>query len=109
MNSERGSGDVLEYEAKLWSMANEMRGNMDAAEYKHVALGLVFLKYISDGLRSIAPRSSRSAIRSTAAYARTTATSTSRTTFSGCRTRRAGGVCEPPRAAPTSARWSMTP
>ena len=49
MNSERGSGGVLEYEAKLWSMANEMRGNMDAAEYKHVALGLVFLKYISDG------------------------------------------------------------
>ena len=35
MTSERGSGDVLEYEAKLWSMANEMRGNMDAAEYKH--------------------------------------------------------------------------
>ena len=51
MNSERASGDVLEYEAKLWSMANEMRGNMDAAEYKHVALGLVFLKYISDGFK----------------------------------------------------------
>lgn len=49
MNSERGSGAVLEYEAKLWSMANAMRGNMDAAEYKHVTLGLVFLKYISDG------------------------------------------------------------
>ena len=49
MNSERDSGAVLEYEAKLWSMANAMRGNMDAAEYKRVTLGLVFLKYISDG------------------------------------------------------------
>ncbi len=32
----------------LWSAADKLRGNMDAAEYKHVALGLIFLKYISD-------------------------------------------------------------
>ena len=32
----------------LWSMANALRGSMDAAEYKHVVLGLIFLKYISD-------------------------------------------------------------
>ena len=36
------------YEAELWAAANALRGNMDAAEYKHVVLGLVFLKYISD-------------------------------------------------------------
>ena len=36
------------YEAELWRMANALRGSMDAAEYKHVVLGLVFLKYISD-------------------------------------------------------------
>jgi type I restriction enzyme M protein len=36
------------YEAKLWQMADALRGSMDAAEYKHVALGLIFLKYISD-------------------------------------------------------------
>src|SRR5438552_6127312 len=36
------------YEAKLWQMADALRGNMDAAEYKHVVLGLIFLKYISD-------------------------------------------------------------
>ncbi len=35
-------------EATLWSAADKLRGNMDAAEYKHVALGLIFLKYISD-------------------------------------------------------------
>src|SRR5258706_9542731 len=36
------------YEAELWQMADALRGSMDAAEYKHVVLGLVFLKYISD-------------------------------------------------------------
>jgi len=36
------------YEAQLWRMADALRGSMDAAEYKHVVLGLIFLKYISD-------------------------------------------------------------
>jgi type I restriction enzyme M protein len=36
------------FEAKLWSMADALRANMDAAEYKHIVLGLIFLKYISD-------------------------------------------------------------
>jgi len=36
------------YEAQLWQMADTLRGTMDAAEYKHVVLGLIFLKYISD-------------------------------------------------------------
>ena len=36
------------YEAELWEMADALRGSMDAAEYKHVVLGLIFLKYISD-------------------------------------------------------------
>jgi len=35
-------------EASLWESANKLRSNMDAAEYKHVVLGLIFLKYISD-------------------------------------------------------------
>ncbi len=38
----------LGFEAKLWQMADALRNNMDAAEYKHVVLGLIFLKYISD-------------------------------------------------------------
>jgi type I restriction enzyme M protein len=36
------------FETTLWAAADKLRGNMDAAEYKHVALGLIFLKYISD-------------------------------------------------------------
>ncbi len=36
------------YENQLWQMADALRGSMDAAEYKHVVLGLIFLKYISD-------------------------------------------------------------
>jgi type I restriction enzyme M protein len=39
---------TLGYEAQLWRMADALRGSMDAAEYKHVVLGLIFLKYISD-------------------------------------------------------------
>ena len=37
-----------DYRATLWRMADALRGSMDAAEYKHVVLGLIFLKYISD-------------------------------------------------------------
>ena len=36
------------YEVQLWQMADALRGSMDAGEYKHVVLGLIFLKYISD-------------------------------------------------------------
>src|SRR3954465_675506 len=43
---ENGAG--LNFEEKLWQAADKLRGHMDAAEYKHVVLGLVFLKYISD-------------------------------------------------------------
>ncbi len=39
---------TIGYEAQLWQMADALRGSMDAAEYKHVVLGLIFLKYISD-------------------------------------------------------------
>ena len=41
-------GAITGYEAELWAMADALRGSMDAAEYKHVVLGLIFLKYISD-------------------------------------------------------------
>ena len=42
------AGATVGYEAQLWQMADALRGSMDAAEYKHVVLGLLFLKYISD-------------------------------------------------------------
>ena len=47
-NSGDGSGATTGYEAEMWAMADALRGNVDAAEYKHVVLGLIFLKYISD-------------------------------------------------------------
>lgn len=43
-----GSSATIGFEAKLWLTADKLRNNMDAAEYKHVVLGLIFLKYISD-------------------------------------------------------------
>ena len=43
-----GDGTVTDYRSELWKMADALRNNMDAAEYKHVVLGLIFLKYISD-------------------------------------------------------------
>ena len=41
------------YEAELWRTADTLRGSMDAAEYKHVVLGLIFLKYISDAFEEV--------------------------------------------------------
>ena len=42
----------LGFEAQLWAAADALRNNMDAVEYKHVVLGLIFLKYISDAFES---------------------------------------------------------
>ncbi len=39
---------TIGFEEQIWAAADILRGNMDAAEYKHVVLGLIFLKYISD-------------------------------------------------------------
>ncbi|MBC7348466.1 MAG: SAM-dependent DNA methyltransferase [Candidatus Aminicenantes bacterium] len=47
-NTKSSNGATIGYEAELWNMADALRGSMDAAEYKHVVLGLIFLKYISD-------------------------------------------------------------
>ncbi len=44
----KNNGANLGFEEKLWSTADKMRGHMDPGEYKHVVLGLIFLKYISD-------------------------------------------------------------
>ena len=40
-------------EKQLWSAADKLRKNIDAAEYKHIVLGLIFLKYISDSFESL--------------------------------------------------------
>lgn len=45
------NGANLGFENELWRAADALRSNMDAAEYKHVVLGLIFLKYISDAFK----------------------------------------------------------
>ena len=46
------NGANLGFEAKLWAAADKLRGNMEPSDYKHVALGLIFLKYISDAFEA---------------------------------------------------------
>jgi len=45
------NGANLGFEQTLWQAADKLRGNMDAADYKHVVLSLIFLKYISDAFQ----------------------------------------------------------
>src|ERR1017187_10439058 len=47
-SNSKNSGSALGFEATLWATADKLRGNLDAAEYKHVVLGHIFLKYICD-------------------------------------------------------------
>lgn len=42
---------IIGFEEKLWSAADKLRNNMDSGEYKHVVLGLIFLKYVSDSFQ----------------------------------------------------------
>ncbi len=45
------NGANLGFEQTLWQAADKLRGSMDAADYKHVVLGMIFLKYISDAFQ----------------------------------------------------------
>ena len=49
----KGSSSNIGFEETLWAAADKMRNNMDPAEYKHVVLGLIFLKYISDSFEEV--------------------------------------------------------
>ena len=55
-NKPTGNSAKTGYEAELWRMADTLRGSIDAAEYKHVVLGLIFLKYISDAFEEMQVR-----------------------------------------------------
>src|SRR5699024_10305940 len=48
MTDKQADGGDLGFEAELFKAADKLRGNMEPSDYKHVALGLIFLKYISD-------------------------------------------------------------
>lgn len=54
----RKQAEPLGFEDMLWKAADKLRGSMDASEYKHVVLGLIFLKYVEDAFEE-----RRSAIR----------------------------------------------
>ena len=47
-NENRNTTAEIGFEQQIWAAADILRGNIDAGEYKHVVLGLIFLKYISD-------------------------------------------------------------
>lgn len=51
MTNAQTPAPTLDFESTLWAAAEKLRGSMDAAEYKHVVLGLIFLKYISDAFQ----------------------------------------------------------
>ena len=53
MRERREGSDALGFETDLWASANKLRGSMDASEYKHVVLPLVFLKYVSDAFEDL--------------------------------------------------------
>jgi type I restriction enzyme M protein len=50
--AKNGNGGNLGFEADLFKTADKLRGNMEPSDYKHVALGLIFLKYISDAFEA---------------------------------------------------------
>lgn len=52
LTSKNGNGGNLGFEAELFKTADKLRGNMEPSDYKHVALGLIFLKYISDAFEA---------------------------------------------------------
>src|SRR5437899_12559387 len=50
--AKNGNGANLGFEAQLFKAADKLRGNMEPSDYKHVALGLIFLKHISDSFEA---------------------------------------------------------
>ena len=52
-STDGSGGDLANIERTLWAAADKLRGSMDAAEYKHVVLGLIFLKYVSDAYSEV--------------------------------------------------------
>jgi type I restriction enzyme M protein len=52
-NPKESNSSKLGFEETLWQSADKLRGHLDAAEYKHVVLGLIFLKYISDAFAEL--------------------------------------------------------
>ena len=107
------TGANLGFEEKLWQAADKMRGHMDPGEYKHVALGLIFLKYISDAfeerrqwlLKETADPKGEYYVREPQARygVAEDRDEYKPKTSSGCLKRPAGRTCRPMRSSPRSA------
>lgn len=85
--TKNGNGGTLGFEAELFKAADKLRGNMEPSDYKHVALGLIFLKYISDAFEA-----KHSELLAEDPRPPKTKTSTSHITCSGCPSRPAGHI-----------------
>ena len=93
------------YESDLWRMADTLRGSMDAAEYKHVVLGLVFLKYISDAFEEAYAKLEAERTR---ALIQRIPMNTEPRASSGCRLRLGGQSYKlRPASPPLAAWWTM--
>ena len=103
----KDSSANLGFEAKLWLAADKLRSNMDAAEYKHVVLGLIFLKYISDAFEET-PREAERQRRYAGADPEDPDEYKAEMS-SGFRRARVGPISRTARSSPRSARSSMTP
>ena len=98
------NGATVGFEAKLWAAADALRNNMDVAEYKHVVLGLIFLKYISDAFE--AKHAELEADKKSGADPETP-TNTALPASSGCPKKHAGSTSRPAPRSPLSARsWT---
>ena len=62
------SSKDLHFEKELWAAADRLRGNIDASEYKHVVLGLLFLKYISDSFYLLREKLIKSMVNKNSKY-----------------------------------------
>jgi type I restriction-modification system DNA methylase subunit len=97
------NGATLDFQSQLWAAADKLRGHMDASEYKHVVLGLIFLKYISDSFEEV----HASLLQEKDATPKT-GTNIWRKMSSGCRRKRAGHSCAAKPSNPRSANsWTM--
>ena len=100
--TQTGNGANLGFENQMWAAADKLRGHMDASEYKHVVLGLIFLKYITDAFQ--AKYKQLDATKDTRnTQIRKTVMNTRRPTSSGSQRRPAGPNSNP---APSIRPWA---
>ena len=92
------NGSDLGIEASLFKTADKLRGNMEPSDYKHVALGLIFLKHISDGFEL-----KRQQLLAEDPEGAEDPDEYLAETYSGCRRKRAGRIFRQPPSRPPSA------